>query len=97
MNYTELIGWIGVTLSFLSTYPQIFKALKTRCVDGISTYTYVLIFVAVICYLVRAINIGAKVFIVSNSLNAVSLGIMLILIFRYRRKCNEKVKELKDK
>lgn len=85
MSTTELIGWIGVTLSFCSTYPQIFKALKTRCVEGISIHTYLLIFIAVICYLVRAISIGAKVFIVSNSLNAISLGLMLILIFKYRR------------
>lgn len=83
MDFTQVLGWIGVTLSFSSTYPQIYKVLKNKSAENVSVHTYILIFIAVLCYIVRAVRIGATIFIVSNSLNACSLGVMLFLIFKY--------------
>ena len=85
MDFTQVLGWIGVTLSFSSTYPQIYKVFKNKSSENISVHTYILIFIAVLCYIVRAVRIGATIFIVSNCLNACSLELMLFLIYRYRK------------
>jgi len=86
MDITQILGWIGVALSFSSTYPQIYKIMKNKSAENVSVHTYVLIFIAVLCYIVRAVRIGATIFIVSNSLNALGLGFMLFLIAKYGKR-----------
>jgi uncharacterized protein with PQ loop repeat len=82
----EIIGWLGVTLSAGSTYPQLYKTFKNKKAGDISVHAYTMIFIAVICYLIKAISIGSAVFIVSNTLNTIGLGTMLFLIRRYNGK-----------
>lgn len=79
----EFFGWMGVILSASSTYPQLYKTFKNKKVGDISVHAYTMIFIAVLCYLVKAISIRSAVFIVSNTLNTIGLGTMLFLIRRY--------------
>ena len=80
---TELIGWIGVAAGVMVSMPQLVQSVKTKSTKGISIRTYQLLFLTVLCYLIRAIAIKEPVFIVSNSVNLIVTGAMLYLFKRY--------------
>jgi len=80
---TEIIGWIGVTLSILISVPQLIKSVKEKSTKGLSRQTYQLLFLTVICYLIRAIAIKELIFIASNAINLVITGAILYLFKKY--------------
>ena len=81
---TQIIGWIGVLFGVSVSIPQISKSLRERSVRGVSKRTYQLLFVAIVCYLIRAIGIGAPVFIVGNSIGLALCSTMLYLFRRFK-------------
>ena len=85
---TTLIGWLGVVFGMFISIPQICKSYKSKSVDGVSLRTYQILFIAILCYLTRAIAIGEAIFIVSNSLNLTICCVMLILFRRYNESRN---------
>ena len=80
---TEIIGWIGVVLGVLVAVPQLIKSIKTKSTKGVSKSAYQLLFLCMLCYLVRAIAIKELIFIVSNMINLVVVGAMLYLFKVY--------------
>lgn len=80
---TEIIGWIGVVLGILISVPQLIKSIKEKSTKGLSKQTYQLLFLTVLCYLVRAIAIKEPIFIVSNSINLFVTAGVLYLFKRY--------------
>ena len=80
---TEIIGWIGVILGIAVAFPQLIKSIKEKSTKGVSKGTYQLLFLCILCYLVRAIAIKEPIFIVSNSINLVVVGAMLYLFRVY--------------
>lgn len=80
---SEVIGWLGVVLSIFISVPQFIKSVKEKSTRGLSKHTYQLLFLTVLCYLVRAIAIKEPIFIASNALNLVVTGAVLYLFKRY--------------
>lgn len=80
---TEIIGWIGVALGILVSVPQLMKSIKEKSVKGVSLQAYQLLFLTVLCYLIRAIAIKEPIFIVSNGVNLILTGIVLYLFKKY--------------
>jgi len=80
---SEAIGWLGVVLSVLVTFPQLLKSIKAKSTKGVSLHAYQLLFLAVFCYLIRAIVIKEPIFIVSNAANLLLSASMLYLFKRY--------------
>jgi uncharacterized protein with PQ loop repeat len=80
---TEIIGWIGVVLGVLVAVPQLIKSIKAKSTKGVSKVAYQLLFLCMLCYLVRAIVIKEPIFIVSNMINLVVVGAMLYLFRMY--------------
>lgn len=80
---TEIIGWIGVVLGVSVAIPQLIKSIKAKSTKGVSKGAYQLLFLAILCYLVRAIAIKEPIFIVSNIANLVVVGAMLYLFKAY--------------
>lgn len=80
---TQIIGWIGVVLGASISVPQVIKSLKEKSTKGVSLRTYQMLFLTIICYLVRAVAIGAPVFIVGNTLSLITCSFMLYLFKRY--------------
>lgn len=80
---TEIIGWIGVVLGVLISVPQLTKSLKEKSTKGLSKQTYQLLFLAILCYLIRSIAIKEPIFIVSNSINLFVTAMVLYLFKRY--------------
>ena len=81
---TNIIGWIGVTVSYVVSFPQILLLLRTKNSDGVSALTYGLLFLTDVCYLIRAIYIHEPVFIAGKLWASTLVGIQLCLILHYR-------------
>jgi uncharacterized protein with PQ loop repeat len=80
---SEIIGWIGVVLGISVAVPQLIKSIKAKSTKGVSKGAYQLLFLCMLCYLVRAIAIKELIFIVSNIINLVVVGGMLYLFKVY--------------
>ena len=76
------IGWVGVACGMLVAPPQLYKIITTGEVADISLWTYVFLCCALVCYLIHAIHIKSKVFIVAQSINLVTNTIILIYLLR---------------
>jgi len=81
MKFGYLIGWIGVCFGLLVAPPQLLKIIQTGQTEAISTITYSFLCLALVCYLIHAIHIKAKVFITAQSINLlVNVAILVYLI-----------------
>ena len=83
MVFSEIIGWLGVMLSMLVSVPQFIQSLKAKSTRGLSKHTYQLLFLTVLCYLVRAIAIQEPIFIVSSAINLFITAMVLYLFKVY--------------
>ena len=83
MHWTELVGWLGVACAVWVNVPQAYRIWKTRSSKDVSVWTYRLLLVVVICYLIRAIDIREWVFIVSNFIAIFVTSAVLLLKRRY--------------
>ncbi len=83
MNWTELIGWLGVCIGICVNLPQAYRIWRTKSSRDVAAWTYRLLLLAVICYLIRAIAIREWVFIVSNFIAIWVCIAVLILKRRY--------------
>lgn len=80
---SEIVGWLGVIIGIIVSVPQLVKSWREKSTDGLSIGTYQLLFLAVLCYLIRAIAIKEMIFIVSNAVNLVITAIVLYLFRKY--------------
>ena len=85
---SEIIGWIGVLLGIFVSVPQAIKSIKEKSTKGVSLHAYQLLFLTVLCYLIRAIAIKEPIFIVSNAVNLIVTGIVLYLFKKYPEKAD---------
>lgn len=81
IEFGYLIGWIGLCFGVLVPLPQIHKILKKKQ-DGVSLGTYVLLCLALTCYLIHAIYISSPVFMAAQGLNLCTNGVILVLLLR---------------
>jgi uncharacterized protein with PQ loop repeat len=86
MSITEIIGWIGVTLSIFISVPQFMQSFKKKSTEGLSKQTYQLLFLTVLCYLIRAIAIKEPIFIASSAINLIITAMVLYLFKLYPSK-----------
>ena len=80
---TGAVGIMGIIFGALVSVPQIIKSLREKSTKGVSIRTYQLLWLAILCYLIRAIAIKAIIFIISNILNLCTTTIMLYLFHKY--------------
>ncbi len=84
MEITKLFSWIGFCAGMLISIPQIIKTLKTKNVQGVSAFTFMLIEITALCFLIRALSIKEYALIAYYTLIFLAGGIQLILIFKFR-------------
>jgi len=76
----KLWGFAGMGLIQFCYFPQLFKVLKTHEVAGLAWEMYACLMVGLLFYLVYAIKIRDIVYIISNTFNLFSAGLLLYLI-----------------
>ncbi|KKK47391.1 hypothetical protein LCGC14_3155680 [marine sediment metagenome] len=73
---TSIIGWIGVACIVACNFPQLISALKYGCKVRVHKTTYSLLLIGIACHLVLAIAIGEPVFIASNTISFICIGVV---------------------
>ena len=81
MKYGDKVGWLGVLFGMGVAPAQLVKIWMTGNTEAISVVTYIFLLIMMVCYLLHAIHIKAKVFITSNIINiGVNFAILMYLI-----------------
>jgi MtN3 and saliva related transmembrane protein len=80
----DLIGWLGVCIGVVVPLPQLYNIFRHNKINGVSMGTYSLLVMAMACYLVHAINIGDAVFVVAQSINILTNGLVLFMLIKNR-------------
>lgn len=80
---SEILGWIGVILGTFISFPQLVKTIKEKTTKGLSKRTFQLLFITILCYLVRSIVIKEPIFIVSNAIGLLVTAVELYLFRIY--------------
>lgn len=86
MDISLVLGSLGVALALIAYIPQIRHLIREQCVAGLSQRAYMLWFAAAALLLVRAGWVQDVVFIVLQTLNVLTTGIILWYIVRYAGK-----------
>ncbi len=86
MEFGYLVGWIGLGFGVLVPLPQLYRMIKTKKSNDVSTLTYVFLCLAMIGYLIHAIYISAPVFIVAQAFNLTNNSVILIILLRRKLK-----------
>lgn len=73
---TSIIGWIGVAFIISCNFPQLLSALKYGRKVRVNKTTYTLLLIGIACHLVRALAIAEPVFIVSNLVSLICIGVI---------------------
>lgn len=78
----DIIGWVGVCIGVVVPLPQLYHIIKTGKVENVSATTYLLLVMAMACYLCHAIYIKDWVFIMAQSINILTNGTVLFYLIR---------------
>ena len=88
LKVSEVIGGITLVLSIASRvigFPdQIRKIMKTKNVESISLPFFGIAFIACIFWVIHGIYIKDWVTIIGQSIGAISCGIIVFLIYKYK-------------
>jgi len=80
----EHSGWIGIIFGQFVPWFQIHKIYKSKRSKDVSVWTYIFLDIALIFYLIHAIDISDPAFIVAQSLALFSNCLALFLIIKHR-------------
>jgi len=81
---TELMGFVGAGLAGAAYIPQISHLIRARCSAGLSRAAFELWLVASLLTTVRAVAIGADVFIVLGTIQIVATALIMRYTTRYQ-------------
>ncbi len=80
----ELVGWLGFGFIQLFYIPQIIRTLRTRDVSGLSLFSWVVLWLGLLGYLVYSAWRRDPVFVAGNAIGLLQTSFQLGLIWRYR-------------
>jgi MtN3 and saliva related transmembrane protein len=80
----ETIGWLGFGLIQLFYIPQIIRTVRTRDVKGLSLFSWVVLWLGLLGYLVYSVWRHDPVFMAGNAIGLLQSSLQVILIWRYR-------------
>lgn len=81
----ELIGLLAAVLTTSSFVPQVYKAWKSKNVEGVSLTMYLVLFTGVVLWLVYGWKIESLAIISANATTALLLLIIIYLRIRYKK------------
>ena len=82
MNYFEIVGHIGSTLSSLTFMPQVYQTWKTKSVDDLNLSMMLIVFLSTVVWLVYGVGMHLIPVIICNGIIC-ALSILLIY-FKFR-------------
>ncbi len=85
MDWTEIIGHIGSTLSSLTFMPQVYQTWKTRSVKDLNLFMMLIVFVSTIIWIVYGVGRGLLPVIICNSIICALSVILIYFKFRFSK------------
>jgi uncharacterized protein with PQ loop repeat len=79
MELGNLVGWVGLGFGVCVPLPQLYQMIRHKAFH-VSLWTYILLFIAIACYLWHAIFIRDPVFITAQAVNLLTNGAVLFLL-----------------
>jgi hypothetical protein len=86
LDPTEIAGLAGAGLAGAAYVPQISHLIKARCAAGISRPAFALWLIASLLITVRAVGIGAGVFIALGTIQIMATALIMRYATRYKDK-----------
>jgi uncharacterized protein with PQ loop repeat len=84
MTITEIAGFAGTGLAGVAYVPQISHLIRAHCAAGISRLAFAVWLLASVLVTVRAVAIGAGVFIVLGGIQIVATALIMFYSVRYK-------------
>jgi hypothetical protein len=84
LSTTEIAGFAGAGLAGAAYVPQISHLIRARCAAGISRLAFAVWLLASVLVTVRAVAIGAGVFIVLGGIQIVATALIMLYAARYK-------------
>jgi uncharacterized protein with PQ loop repeat len=84
MTITEIAGFAGAGLAGGAYVPQISHLIRARCSAGVSRLAFAVWLLASVLVTVRAVAIGADVFIVLGGIQIVATALIIFYAARYK-------------
>jgi hypothetical protein len=84
LTITEIAGFAGAGLAGAAYIPQISHLIRAHCSAGISRLAFAAWFLAALLISVRAVAIGAGVFIVLGGIQIVATALIMLYAARYK-------------
>ena len=82
----EIVGLIAATLTTSSFIPQVYKAYKTKDVEGVSLTMFLAMFVGVLLWLVYGFYINSLSMVIANIITSILCMAILVLKIKHRKK-----------
>ncbi len=77
MNWTEIVGHLGATLSSITFIPQVYKAWKTKSVGDLSLAMMLIVFTSTVIWLVYGISLMLWPVILANGFICLLSGLLI--------------------
>ena len=84
LTATQIGGFVGAGLAGAAYLPQISHLIRARCSAGISRLAFEVWLLASLLTTVRAVAIGAGVFIVLGAIQIVATALIVVCAIRYK-------------
>jgi uncharacterized protein with PQ loop repeat len=84
MTITEIAGFAGAGLAGAAYVPQISHLIRARCAAGISRLAFAVWLLASVLVTVRAVAVGAGVFIALGGIQIVATALIMFYAARYK-------------
>lgn len=82
MDWTDVVGHIGSTLSSLTFIPQVYQTWKTRSVKDLNLFMMLIVFVSTLIWIVYGVSKILWPVIICNTI--ICILSMLLIYFKFR-------------
>lgn len=82
----EIVGLVAATLTTSSFIPQVYKAYKTKDVEGVSLTMFIAMFIGVLLWLVYGFYIKSLSMVIANIITSVLCLMILVLKIKHKKR-----------
>jgi MtN3 and saliva related transmembrane protein len=84
--FFEIIGYLAGICTATCFLPQTIKTIRSKNVKGLSSLSYLIYNLGILCWIIYGFHLGSTQMIVFNAISIVFAGTILYMIVKFRRK-----------
>ena len=82
----EIVGLVAATLTTSSFVPQVYRAYKTKDVEGVSLTMFIAMFIGVLLWLIYGFYLKSLSMVIANIITSLLCLMILVLKIKHRKK-----------